>query len=127
MPLAETTETDAEVLSGAVSFSQGTNDYFQTDYANALARRGPSHILLVSMISMRHSVTTGLPTAVATIRMMKPLARAVGRNSVMAITMRQRRYRYRSEIVLGHAQSCAKRTEAPMVPPISRKTRSMLS
>ncbi len=27
-------------LSGAVSFSQGTNDYFQTDYANALAQEG---------------------------------------------------------------------------------------
>ena len=27
-------------LSGAVSFSQGTNDYFQTDYANALGQEG---------------------------------------------------------------------------------------
>ena len=30
-------------LSGAVSFSQGTNDYFQTDFANALDQEGDSN------------------------------------------------------------------------------------
>ena len=98
-------------LSGAVSFSQGTNDYFQTDYANALAQEGTK-----SYTAGEHDFDEAFGYYGA--------SRNIGDYTDDEAAGKGGREGFgngyndangdgsidiRSEIVLGHAQNCAKR------------------
>ena len=98
-------------LSGAVSFSQGTNDYFQTDYANALTQEGTK-----SYTAGEHDFDEAFGYYGA--------SRNIGDYTDDEAAGKGGREEFgngyndangdksidiRSEIVLGHAQNCAKR------------------
>ena len=98
-------------LSGAVSFSQGTNDYFQTDYANALAQEGTK-----SYTAGEHDFDEAFGYYGASRNIGDYTDdEAAGKGGREGFgngyndTNGDGSIDIRSEIVLGHAQNCAKR------------------
>ena len=98
-------------LSGAVSFSQGTNDYFQTDYANSLAQEGTK-----SYTAGEHDFDEAFGYYGASRNIGDYTDdEAAGKGGREGFgngyndTNGDGSIDIRSEIVLGHAQNCAKR------------------
>ena len=98
-------------LSGAVSFSQGTNDYFQTDYANALTQEGTK-----SYTAGEHDFDEAFGYYGASRNIGDYTDdEAAGKGGREGFgngyndTNGDGSIDIRSEIVLGHAQNCAKR------------------
>lgn len=98
-------------LSGAVSFSQGTNDYFQTDYANALTQEGTR-----SYTAGEHDFDEAFGYYGASRNIGDYTDdEAAGKGGREGFgngyndTNGDGSIDIRSEIVLGHAQNCAKR------------------
>ena len=98
-------------LSGAVAFSQGTNDYFQTDYANALAQEGTK-----SYTAGEHDFDEAFGYYGASRNIGDYTDdEAAGKGGREGFgngyndTNGDGSIDIRSEIVLGHAQNCAKR------------------
>lgn len=98
-------------LGGAVAFSQGTNDYFQTDWANSLVEEGDKNFT-----AAEHDFDEAFGYYGATRDMNDytddEAAAKGGRDGWMHgyhDTNADGSIDVRSEVVLGHAQNCAKR------------------